>query len=44
VDDVIRATARDGRTVIVATHHAIADGIDRRELTVDGGRIVREVP
>jgi heme exporter protein A len=44
VDDVIRETVRDGRTVVVATHHPIADAISRRELTVDGGRIVREAP
>jgi ABC-type multidrug transport system ATPase subunit len=44
VDDLIRETVRDGRTVVVATHHPIADAISRRELTVDGGRIVREAP
>jgi heme ABC exporter ATP-binding subunit CcmA len=44
VDDLIRETVRDDRTVVVATHHPIADSIARRELTVDGGRIVRESP
>jgi len=44
VDDLIRETVRDGRTVVVATHHPIADSIARRELTLDGGRIVRESP
>ena len=44
VDDLIRHAAGDGRTVVVATHHPMPDAIARRELTVDGGRIVREAP
>jgi ABC-type lipoprotein export system ATPase subunit len=44
VDDLIRAAHGDGRTVLVATHHAVADGLADRSLHVDGGRIVREAP
>ncbi|MGZ8585384.1 MAG: ABC transporter ATP-binding protein [Actinomycetota bacterium] len=44
VDDLIRGAGRDGRTVLVATHHAVSDGLAHRELHVDGGRIVREAP
>jgi ABC-type multidrug transport system ATPase subunit len=44
VDDLVREAASDARTVIVATHHPMPDAIARRELTVDGGRIVREAP
>ena len=44
VDDLIRESARDGRTVVIATHHPVPDAIVKRELTVDGGRIVREAP
>jgi heme ABC exporter ATP-binding subunit CcmA len=44
VDDLIRAAGHDGRTVVVATHHAIPEGLARRALHVDGGRIVREAP
>ena len=44
VDDVIRETTGRGRTVVVATHHPMPASIARRELTVDGGRIVREAP
>jgi heme ABC exporter ATP-binding subunit CcmA len=44
VDDLLRNTAREGRTVVVATHHPVPAAIDHRELHVDGGRIVREAP
>jgi ABC-type multidrug transport system ATPase subunit len=44
VDDLIREAARDGRTVVVATHHATPESLPHRELHVDGGRIVREAP
>jgi ABC-type multidrug transport system ATPase subunit len=44
VDDLIREAARDGRTVVVATHHAAPEALAHRELHVDGGRIVREAP
>ena len=44
VDDLVRETVAAGRTVVVATHHPMPDSIARRELTVDGGRIVREAP
>jgi ABC-type multidrug transport system ATPase subunit len=42
VDDLIRETGRDGRTVVVATHHVAPEGLAHREVHVDGGRIVRE--
>ena len=44
VDDLVRETVAEGRTVVVATHHPMPDTISRRELTVDGGRIVMESP
>ena len=44
VDDLVRETVAGGRTVVVATHHPVPDTIARRELTVDGGRIVMESP
>jgi ABC-type multidrug transport system ATPase subunit len=44
VDDLIREAARDGRTVVVATHHPAPEALAHRELHVDGGRIVREAP
>jgi ABC-type multidrug transport system ATPase subunit len=44
VDDLVREAVGAGRTVVVATHHPMPDSIVRRELTVDGGRIVREAP
>ncbi len=44
VDDLIREAGRDGRTALVATHHAVPDTLATRELHVEGGRIVREVP
>jgi len=44
VDDLVRQAVAEGRTVLVATHHPMPDTIARRELTVDGGRIVREAP
>jgi heme exporter protein A len=42
VDDLIREAARDGRTVVLATHHPVVEGLANRQLHVDGGRIVRE--
>jgi ABC-type multidrug transport system ATPase subunit len=44
VDDLVRGAVAGGRTVVIATHHPVPDSIVRRELTVDGGRIVREAP
>ncbi len=44
VDDLVREAGRDGRTVLVATHHAIPERLATRELHVEGGRIVREAP
>jgi ABC-type multidrug transport system ATPase subunit len=44
VDDLVREAVAGGRTVVVATHHPMPDTIARRELTVDGGRIVMEAP
>jgi len=44
VDDLVREASGDGRTVLLATHHPVPGSIARRELTVDGGRIVREAP
>jgi heme ABC exporter ATP-binding subunit CcmA len=44
VDDLIREAARDGRTVLMATHHPAPEAVAHRELHVDGGRIVREAP
>ena len=44
VDDLVREAGTDGRTVLVATHHPMPETLPRRELTVDGGRIVREAP
>ena len=44
VDDLIRETGRQGRTVVLATHHAVPAGLAHRELHLDGGRIVREAP
>jgi heme exporter protein A len=42
VDDLIRDASRDGRAVVVATHHAMQRGLADRALFLDGGRIVRE--
>jgi heme exporter protein A len=42
VDDLVRDTAADGRTVVLATHHDVPFG--SREIHLDGGRIVRERP
>lgn len=42
VDDLIREASRGGRAVLLATHHAVSEGLVDRELHVDGGRIVRE--
>jgi len=44
VDDLVREAVTGDRTVVVATHHPMPDTIARRELTVDGGRIVMESP
>jgi heme ABC exporter ATP-binding subunit CcmA len=44
VDDLIRESGRHGRTVLLATHHAVPEGLAHRELHLDGGRIVREAP
>jgi heme ABC exporter ATP-binding subunit CcmA len=44
VDDLVREAAHEGRTVVVATHHTLPEGLARREIHVDGGRIVREAP
>jgi ABC-type multidrug transport system ATPase subunit len=44
VDDLIREIARDGRTVVLATHHALPSDLGGRELHLDGGRVVRESP
>jgi heme ABC exporter ATP-binding subunit CcmA len=44
VDDLIREASREGRAVLVATHHAVSEGLVHRVLHVDGGRIVREAP
>jgi heme exporter protein A len=44
VDDLVRQASREGRTVVLATHHPVAASVAHRELTVDGGRIVREAP
>jgi heme exporter protein A len=42
VDDLIRDSSRDGRAVVVATHHPMQQGLADRVLHLDGGRIVRE--
>ena len=42
VDDLIRDASRDGRAVVVATHHTMQQGLADRMLFLDGGRIVRE--
>jgi heme exporter protein A len=42
VDDLIRDAARDGRAVLIATHHPMQQGVADRVLYLDGGRIVRE--
>jgi heme exporter protein A len=42
VDDLIRDASREGRTVIVATHHPVPEGLADRVLQLEGGRIVRE--
>jgi heme exporter protein A len=42
VDDLVRGTAADGRTVVLATHHDVPFG--SREIHLDGGRILRERP
>jgi len=44
VDDLIREASREGRAVLVATHHTVSEGLVHRVLHVDGGRIVREAP
>jgi heme ABC exporter ATP-binding subunit CcmA len=44
VDDLIREVARDGRTVVIATHHPLPEDLAGRELHLDGGRVVRESP
>jgi heme exporter protein A len=42
VDTLVREAVRDGRTVVLATHHPIPEGLAHRELHLEGGRIVRE--
>jgi len=42
VDDLIRDASRDGRAVVVATHHRMQQGLADRVLHLDGGRIVLE--
>jgi heme ABC exporter ATP-binding subunit CcmA len=42
VDDLVREAGREGRTILVATHHPVR--ADARELHLEGGRIVREAP
>jgi heme ABC exporter ATP-binding subunit CcmA len=44
VDSLVRQASRDGRTVVLATHHAVPDGLAHRELHLEAGRIVREAP
>lgn len=44
VDDLLRATVGEGRTVVLATHHDAPEGLALRTLHVDGGRVVREAP
>jgi heme ABC exporter ATP-binding subunit CcmA len=44
VDDLVRESARDGRTTVLATHHPVPEALTHRVLHVDGGRIVREAP
>jgi heme exporter protein A len=42
VDDLIREASRDGRAVVIATHHTMQPGLADRVLFLDGGRILRE--
>ena len=44
VDDLVRATIAEGRTVVLATHHDAPQGLAARTLHMDGGRVVREAP
>lgn len=44
VDDLVRRAPREGRTVVLATHHELPEGLAHRTLHMDAGRIVREAP
>ncbi len=40
VDELVRDAQVEGRTVMVATHHAVAEGLEHRVVAMEGGRIV----
>ncbi len=40
VDELVRDAQVEGRTVMVATHHTVAEGLEHRVVAMEGGRIV----
>ncbi len=40
VDDIVAETQLESRTVMIATHHTVAEGLEHRVVEMEGGRIV----